>query len=343
VIRPRKILLLLALLVLIPVVALAGGRGGGGGGSGGGGGGGGGGKNKDFTKAKGGGYALDRIPPEKAPPESVIPAAAPDGATTEPAAATEAPAIAPDEAASELPIVEEAPSPPPAPVAKTAPASATPTPTGTTWQSYRVLSDRNIFMRNRGRQTRDRAPRPTPPPENPDERIVLTGIIQQGADYVAFFEDSRSRKTTTLQAGAAVGRGKLASIALDAVKYAYNGTTTTVTIGDNLTGRATALTPVPSPSAVPSTTPTPTMGGTFPAPSMGRPLAATTPGGAAPASGNEAMADMPLAPAAILIISTDQPPTAPPSAAAGSPDSSGGPASLMEQMRQRAARERGNN
>ena len=71
-------------------------------------------------------------------------------------------------------------------------------------ENYRVLSERNMFLRNRARPPASHAA-PAPPRAAPadtgDDRIVLTGIIQQGEDYLAFFEDTRTGKTTTLQAG----------------------------------------------------------------------------------------------------------------------------------------------
>ena len=194
--------------------------------------------------------------------------------------------------------------------------------------------------RSRGQFGRGGPQRPAPP-ENPDDRIVLTGIIQQGADGVAFFEDTRSRKTIRVQAGDAVGRGRATAVTLDEVQYACDGTTTKVAVGSNLTGRATAL----SSPAAPLTPAAPPTAGMRPGgPPMGGP---PTAGPSGPAVATAA------APPVVIVVgaeestddetasdSTEQPPAAGPPAA-GNPGASmdNSAASILERMRQRREQE----
>ncbi len=208
-------------------------------------------------------------------------------------------------------------------------------------ESYQILTDRNIFMRNRGRQF-NRGPQRPAPPENPDDRIVLTGIIQQGADGVAFFEDTRSRKTIRIQAGDAVGRGRVTAVSLDEVQYACEGTTTKVAIGNNLTGRATVLSSPPPPPSSAAATP---MAGTR---SFGPPMAGPPAGGMGGPGGPAAGSPAAAMPTVIVVAPSesagDEPDsetasdsTEPTPAAAGNPmDNS---ASILERMRQRREQE----
>ena len=259
-------------------------------------------------------------------------------------------------AASATEGTESAPAGPAAAVPEPAPAETAAAPTGastapsnaavTGWDSYRVLSERNMFVRNRGRPQRDRGAMRAAPPENPDERLMLTGIIQQGGEYVAFFEDTQTRKTTTVQAGASVGRGCLTAIALDAVQYTCDGAATKVLVGSSLTGRPAMLrepTPAPtSPGAAPSTpgaaTPAAPVSGTPPPTETGGtpPTASTAASAATPST-----APVPENATTPDAAATAMPPTAPPPAAAGSPNDSqnSGAASVLERMLQRREQE----
>jgi hypothetical protein len=253
VIRSPKVVILILVAALVPLLALGAlaaqrGKGGGGG------------FNRDtssFDPTKRTDFNRGRppmAPPTPTPePEPTGTDAAPTSTDAAPtstdAALTGTDAAATGSAAA--PVAPPVIAPPAAPAAPRGPV-----PAG--FEAYRVLSDRNMFLRTRGRPA---APvRYTPrvaPPENPDERIVLTGILEQGDQCVAFFEDSRSRKTTEVQVGSLVGRGHVAAITFDTVEYAYNGTTKKITVGTSLTGATIAL----SRPAAPSVSAAPPSGG----------------------------------------------------------------------------------
>ena len=238
-----------------------------------------------------------------------------------------------------LPVAAPAATKPAAP-APVAPAAAAPkSPQPTTWESYRVLSERNIFLRNRSRPSSGRhgpgSEPPRPPVDTGDTSLVLTGIIRQGDDCVAFFEDTRTGKTTQFLAGAALGRGRLGLITEDTVHYACDGQLRKITIGTTLAGTAAsfskpATTTAPAPAASPARAP-----GAPPGPPGA--VTVTTAPGAAPSGATPPPPEAPATAAAGT--TTTQPPAAPPQAAA-SPPSGGTAASILEErMRQRREQE----
>ena len=109
---------------------------------------------------------------------------------------------------------------------------------GPKWDSFRVLIERNIFLRDRA------SARPRPSSQgpqrvivrDPDEDLVLTGSVRQGQVAVAFIEDVRSGRVQRLWAGDAVGSGRISAITLDDIEYVRNGTTTKIEIGRSLGG-----------------------------------------------------------------------------------------------------------
>ena len=119
------------------------------------------------------------------------------------------------------------------------------------YDRYRVLTERNIFSRDRG-QRREAAPKITQPtPPSPERCIVLKGIAQQGQDLVAFLEDTRTGVTTRARTGDSVARGRLKNITLDRVEYELEERVTAARIGEGLTGAAPASEtgPVVAPAA----------------------------------------------------------------------------------------------
>jgi hypothetical protein len=157
---------------------------------------------------------------------------------------------------------------PPKPASKAAPApSAKPAPVTPThltkWDDFRILTERNIFDRNRRppvvRTPRIEAPRPphTPPPPPPpidtDQYFVLLGIGLEGPQYTAFFEDSRAGKILQVSPGGVVGNGRLRAVNLDSVQYDRGGKFSIVKVGYTLTGEQAAsmgfTAPAPSPIA----------------------------------------------------------------------------------------------
>jgi hypothetical protein len=157
-------------------------------------------------------------------------------------------------------------APKPAPKAAPKPTLATPTHK-TKWDDFRILTDRNIFDRNRRppvvRPPRIEAPRPTitpqpPKPVDTDQYIVLLGIGLEGPQYTAFFEDAGAGKILQVLTGDVVGKGRLRAVNLDSVQYDRGGKFSIVKVGYTLTGTQAAsmgfATPAPSASAAASGT-----------------------------------------------------------------------------------------
>jgi len=104
------------------------------------------------------------------------------------------------------------------------------------WDNFRVLVERNIFLRDRA-IARPRSSSREPQQaivRDPDEDLVLTGTVRQGQLAVAFVENTRSGRVQRAWAGDAVGSGKISAITLDDVEYVRNGTTKKIEIGRSL-------------------------------------------------------------------------------------------------------------
>ena len=109
------------------------------------------------------------------------------------------------------------------------------------WDPFRLLAERNIFLRNRRRPEPRRSESPRPVADDGERRIVLTGTALSGAEFVAFFENTRTGDTIRARAGGAVGAGQLNAVTLDGVEYEADGKTTRIKIGFNLAGEAGSL------------------------------------------------------------------------------------------------------
>lgn len=104
-------------------------------------------------------------------------------------------------------------------------------------ERYGVLSDRNIFLKERGRRERGDNSRTRPSgPTIPEQSFVLTGIVFEGGEYYAFVEDVARGSVKKVTVGEPVARGHVASIEIDAIVYEGNGAQQWVDIGCNLTG-----------------------------------------------------------------------------------------------------------
>ena len=148
------------------------------------------------------------------------------------------------------------------------------------WDNYRVLVDRNIFLRDR------RPPRPTrtirsqprmPEPSDTDRGIVLTGVARHDGEFIAFFEDTGTRATGRAAVGQAIGKGKVTAITLDGVEYERDGSVSRIEIGDALRGGRFVRETVaakPGPATRPGEPPAPTTG---PATASAEPAPATRP------------------------------------------------------------------
>jgi len=108
---------------------------------------------------------------------------------------------------------------------------------------YRVLVDRNIFARDRGRSWPPASTGGTYRPQFASQgRYVLTGVALHDDMAVAFVEDTTARTTGRYRVGDSLAAGKVRSILIDAIEYETNGAVVQVKLGATLAGgEATAL------------------------------------------------------------------------------------------------------
>jgi len=106
-----------------------------------------------------------------------------------------------------------------------------------TWDRFRVLAERNLFVRDRRpRLPQSQGPiRHVPaPPAAP--RFVLTGIARRREAFVAFFENTATGETVRARTGETLGGGVIHAISMNGVDYVADGEATRIAIGDTLTG-----------------------------------------------------------------------------------------------------------
>ena len=168
-----------------------------------------------------------------------------------------------------------APAPPPAPAP--APADQSPAPPATPSEQpsrrvsysdrYSILSERNIFLRDRSRgssngiggSTTNPSASTQPSRRLPEETLLLTGIVLEDGEYRAYVEDQVNARILRVSQGDAIARGRVVSIELDAIEYEMGGIggsastgsstgdggaeakRTFVAIGNDLTGRQPAF------------------------------------------------------------------------------------------------------
>ena len=100
-------------------------------------------------------------------------------------------------------------------------------------QTYGVLSESNIFLRERTRRTYVAEPssRPALPPAAPEKSFVLTGIVIEDGAYRAYVEDANRRSFVRL---------RVVGIDIDAIAYEYDGQVSWVMLGQDLSGSQVA-------------------------------------------------------------------------------------------------------
>jgi hypothetical protein len=106
---------------------------------------------------------------------------------------------------------------------------------------YGVLSDRNIFLRERGRpapSTR-RYDSSTTSSSRPaaESTYVVTGIVLEEGQYRAYVEEVNTGRVQRLAVGDAVAKGHVLDIDIDAMAYSANGKGTWIPIGCDLQGK----------------------------------------------------------------------------------------------------------
>jgi len=125
-----------------------------------------------------------------------------------------------------------------------------------TFDHYKVLSEHNIFTKNRRPPStqRSRDPRSDRPPSKPEVAFVLTGcIIENENKYVALVENVQTGVTLKVSPGDPIASGKVTAIGFDYLEYESGGQKTQVEIGHNFTGSVASLAEV---IAAPTTGPT---------------------------------------------------------------------------------------
>jgi len=138
-------------------------------------------------------------------------------------------------------------------------ASAAPTSRPARFEdSYSLLLSRNIFSRSRSSgyvpSNSSRYTWRSRDAYRAQQAHVLTGLVEQEGNYVAFIEDTRSGETKRFRKGDTLAEGKISKIGFDFLEFEGNGAANHIEIGMNLDGvRVVTMTP---PEASPTTSPT---------------------------------------------------------------------------------------
>lgn len=112
------------------------------------------------------------------------------------------------------------------------------------WEDLRIISERNIFSRNRVKiePTRNLEPRNIKKTETREEDyLVLRGITKQANRFVAFIEDSRTGEVKKVIKNGVIGKGKIGNITLDYISYEFEGGSSTVKIGMTMSGETAGM------------------------------------------------------------------------------------------------------
>jgi hypothetical protein len=132
------------------------------------------------------------------------------------------------------------------------------TPAG--FEDYQVVVDQNMFLRERGRRPepppQEREPEERPPepePQRPEQWYVLRGLVFEGEEPLAFFENTQQGVTRAYRAGDPLLNGRIESISLMGVEYVADEQRVQVGLGRDLDGeRSTAVAGAGTGSAAPS-------------------------------------------------------------------------------------------
>lgn len=106
--------------------------------------------------------------------------------------------------------------------------------TGVSWEDFRVISERNIFSRNRIKIERPQLneSRNIQRVERREEGyLILRGITKQADRFVAFIEDSRTMKVKKALKGEMIGKSTINDINLDYITCEFEGKISMVKIG----------------------------------------------------------------------------------------------------------------
>lgn len=107
---------------------------------------------------------------------------------------------------------------------------------------YRIITDRNIFSRQRGQRnvntqtSAEQSTRKVTPP-TAESYFVLKGLAKVDDVYVAFFEDTRGSELIRVTAGGSLARGKITKLNLDSVVYQRGEDSASILVGQTLEGK----------------------------------------------------------------------------------------------------------
>ena len=125
-------------------------------------------------------------------------------------------------------------------------------------QRYAVLSEKNIFLKDRGPRERDRSGRDRDREADrvvpPEKAYLLVGLVEEedGASVRAYFENSAAGGVAQVRPGDELAGFKVLAIDLDMVTMQLKDRVTTVLIGQDLTGRSATPTTSSSSSSTAS-------------------------------------------------------------------------------------------
>ena len=118
------------------------------------------------------------------------------------------------------------------------------------WDRYKVLTENNIFLRDRARaRPREQSIAPVPV-RAPERDFVLMGIVRRDSGCIAFVEDMRNGETLRVRSGDIFANGQITDITLDGLVYRKDDQTRDIEIGNTL-GEASSLSAptAPAPTA----------------------------------------------------------------------------------------------
>ena len=108
-------------------------------------------------------------------------------------------------------------------------------------ENYSVLSEHNIFLKDRVRRE-DRPSATQPAPRTAEQNYVLTGVVMEGAEPRAYFEDLNRGSLVKVGIGDTLARGRITGIDIDAVAYDHGERGLTwVQVGRDLTGSVSVI------------------------------------------------------------------------------------------------------
>ncbi len=111
-----------------------------------------------------------------------------------------------------------------------------------TWSAYGIITQRNMFSKNR-QPPRRAAERPTAVRRdpNPESYYIFRGVVRENDTFIAFLQDNQQGGVLQLREGDKVARGTVKSLTLDSIEYEFEGKTTAVAFGQDLEGGQGAL------------------------------------------------------------------------------------------------------